>query len=102
MLSITTISKAQKLIAEQCQQRRLSLGFTQKGLADRAGVSVSSLRRFEQEGAISLESFLKLFQIFGSLEDIVNAAALDAPVFDSIDDVLNTPSKPKRKRGWRQ
>ncbi len=102
MFSLITISKAQKLIAAQCQQRRLSFGYTQKGLANRAGVSVSSLRRFEQEGAISLESFLKVFQILGSLEDIINATAVETPSFDSIDDVLNTTSKPRRKRGWRQ
>ncbi len=102
MLSLITTSKAQKLIAEHCQQRRVSIGLTQKGLAERAGVSLSSLRRFEQEGAISLESFLKLFQILGSLEDIINVIAPKTPTFDNIDDVLYGTLKPERKRGWRQ
>jgi transcriptional regulator with XRE-family HTH domain len=102
MLSLITTSKAQKLIAEHCQQRRVSIGLTQKGLAKRAGVSLSSLRRFEQEGAISLESFLKLFQILGSLDELITTIATKTQSFDSIDDVLDHPSKPKRKRGWRQ
>ena len=102
MLSLITTSKAQKLISEHCQQRRVSIGLTQKGLAERAGVSLSSLRRFEQEGAISLESFLKLFQILGSLEDIMNVIAPKTPAFDNIDDVLYGTSKPERKRGWRK
>ena len=61
-----------------------------------------TLRKFEQEGAISLESFLKIYLVLGDLDDIVNATAPKETSFSSIDDVLNASSKSVRKRGTRK
>ena len=58
MLFISS-SKAQKKIAENVRERRLQMDLTQEGLAERSGVPLSTLRKFEQKGNISLESFLK-------------------------------------------
>ncbi len=77
------------------------MGLTQAGLATRAGVSLPSLRKFEQKGQISLESFLKLLIILDRLEAIVNAIEPSEQVFSSIGDVLNFDKKPTPKRGWR-
>ena len=60
MISLTTSSKAQKMVAKNMQSLRLEKGLTQKGLSERSGVSLSTLRKFEQIGSISLESFFKL------------------------------------------
>lgn len=35
------------------------MNLTQEGLAERSGVPLSTLRKFEQKGMISLDSFLK-------------------------------------------
>lgn len=60
MVSLITVSKAQKQIAEHLRMQRLAVGLTQEGLANRAGVSLPTLRKFEQKGLISLESFSNL------------------------------------------
>ncbi|NQY82965.1 MAG: helix-turn-helix domain-containing protein [Alphaproteobacteria bacterium] len=101
MISLLTISKAQKLLSEQLKARRLQQGFTQEGLAKRSGVSLPTLRKFEQKGLISLESFLKLLMVLGSLEDIVDALKPDDETFKSIDDVLEDRPQKLRKHGWR-
>ena len=101
MASLLTISKAQKLLSEQVKDKRLQQGFTQEGLAKRAGVSLPTLRKFEQKGLISLESFLKLLMVLGSLEDIAKAIKTDDEVFSSIDDVLKDRLQKTRKHGWR-
>lgn len=44
-------------------------GMSQVELADRSGVSLGSLKRFESKGKISLESFLKLLHILGRLNE---------------------------------
>lgn len=75
---------------------------TQEGLANRSGVPLRSLRKFEQTGVISLESFLKLYMVLGGLEDIIKASAPKATDFSSIDDVLATSNKPTRQRGTRK
>ena len=46
-------------------------GFTQKGLAERSGVSVATLRKFERQSVISIESFLKLALVLGRLEKLI-------------------------------
>jgi transcriptional regulator with XRE-family HTH domain len=60
-------------LAENVRERRLQMDLTQEGLAERSGVSLSTLRKFEQKGSISLESFLKLLSVIGGLEEVINA-----------------------------
>ena len=102
IISLSTVSKAQRSLRESVRTRRLSQGLTQEGLAARAGVSLPTLRKFEQKGLISLESFLKLLMTLGCLEDIVKALDSSRQSFETIDDVLaGRPQKP-RQRGWRK
>ncbi len=98
-----TVSKAQGAIAENIRNRRLATGFTQQGLAKRSGVSLATLRKFEQKGIISLESFLKLAMVLEALEDVVGATELSVTEYSSIDEVLEAErKKPPRKKGWRE
>ena len=101
MVSLITVSKAQKILAENTRARRLETGLTQEGLAKRAGVSLPTLRKFEQKGLISLESFLKLMLVLDGLEALVEATAPQQTEFSSIDDVLADKAKKKRQKGWR-
>lgn len=101
MLLITPL-KAQEKIADNFQKLRLQNGLTQKSLAKRSGVSVSTLRKFEQEGTISLTSFIKLSMVLDCLEEIINATKLPSKPYASIDEVLKEDTIIKEpKRGWR-
>lgn len=55
--------------AEKHQQLRKHLGLSQVELAERAGVSLGSLRRFEQTGQVSFDALLRLAHILHRLED---------------------------------
>ena len=101
MMSLMSLSKAQKIFAENLRECRLQFNFTQKELALRAGVSLSTLRKFEQQGVISLESLLKILMALGMLERVVEATKTDKPVFKSIDEIIALNNAPKRKRGRR-
>ncbi len=102
MVSLTTPSKVQKKLAENVRQRRLGMDLTQEGLAERSGVPLPTLRKFEQKGAISLESFLKLQMVVGGLEPMLDALELSQQSFSSIDEVLEDDNKPTRQRGSRK
>ncbi len=102
MVSLITPSKAQRKIAENIRDLRIEKGFTQEGLSKRSGVSLSSLRKFEQKGAISLESFFKLAMVLGNLEKFIEATKPSGNHFSSIDDVLNNKENKKPERGWRK
>ena len=100
MLSLTTTSKAQQKLAEHARQRRLDMELTQEGLAERSGVPLPTLRKFEQKGILSLEAFLKLHMVLGGLDGIIKATAPAPKQFASIDEVLE--AAPTRKRGRRK
>lgn len=101
MISLTTTSEAQEAIAHNLQEQRINMGLTQTGLAKRSGVSVATLRKFEQKGQISMESYLKLLIALGDLDKFLKATKPEQKSFNSIDDVLAGKEQIKRKRGWR-
>ncbi|MDM1354803.1 transcriptional regulator [Myroides odoratimimus] len=97
-----SLSKIQIKIVESIRDRRLQMELTQEGLSVRAGVALSTLRKFEQKGVISLDSFLKILSVVGGLEEIVDALKPKEQDFKSIDEVLKTEQKSTRKRGSRK
>lgn len=56
-------------IAQKHKMLRKQKGLSQMELADRSGVSLGSLKRFETKGKVSLESLLKLVFVLGRLSD---------------------------------
>ena len=58
---INTAAKFRKL--------RKKAGLSQVEFAERSGVSLGSIKRFESSGKISLESFLKLLHILNRLNE---------------------------------
>ena len=95
----TSLSKAQKYIIQNIRERRLQMDLTQEGLAERSGVALSTLRKFEQTGIISLESFLKILSIVGGLEEMIEGLKPNTPAFKSIDEVIKIDEKTIKKRG---
>lgn len=102
MLLLTTVAKAQEKIAKNARLQRLAVRLTQQGLAERSGVALPTLRKFEQKGFISLEAFLKLQMVLGGLENVIKSIEPKTSEFSSIDEVLETNKKPARKRGNRK
>ncbi|MGN0246768.1 MAG: helix-turn-helix domain-containing protein [Lachnospiraceae bacterium] len=69
------------------KQLRKRKKISQKELAARSGVSLGSLKRFEQSGEISLQSFTKL-AIALEVEKELETLFTEVP-FDSIEEVIN-------------
>ncbi len=86
-------------LAERCRDLRLARKWKQSTLAERAGVSLASLRRFEQTGRVSLKSLLRLsfaLRRLGDFDDL-----LLPPPADSIEALEDQTSKRRVKRGVR-
>lgn len=78
-------------IAQKIVRLRKRKKITQKQLAARSGVSLGSLKRFEQSGEISLKSLTKIaiaLDVENELEDLFN----NVP-FASIEEVINEQTK---------
>ena len=73
------------LLAQKTRVLRKDKGYSQKELAERCGVSLGSIKRFEQSGQISLESLLKIAHLLGKLNDF--ESILNPPEISK--DILN-------------
>jgi transcriptional regulator with XRE-family HTH domain len=73
MYSISpTPTDTSKALAKRHKALRQQLKISQTEMAERSGVSLGSLKRFERTGQISLESLLKLAHLLNRLEDFKN------------------------------
>ena len=73
-------------IAEKHRMIRKSLHISQKELAEKSGVSLGSLKRFERTGKISFESLLRLAHVIGHLKDFeeVFVSKVDLPQMEKL------------------
>ena len=74
-------------IANRMVKLRKRRKITQKALSAKSGVSLGSIKRFEQSGEISLQSLTKLaiaLEVEGELDTL-----FDSVPFQSIEEVIN-------------
>jgi len=86
-----TWKEINKEIATNVQTLRKRKKISQKDLADRTGVSLGSIKRFEQTGEISLQALTKI-AIALKVEQEMESLFTDVP-FESIEEILNEQSK---------
>jgi transcriptional regulator with XRE-family HTH domain len=82
-----------ELLAELCQavkKRRKQMQLSQVRLAELSGVSVSTLRKYEQTGQISLASFIKLLFVLELADDLLTLFYAEATPYTSMDNLLKT------------
>jgi len=92
---LKTTGEIAQVLATQVKELRLLNKWKRSTMAERSGVSESSLRRFEQSARISLENFLKLLSALGRLDEMGDL--LHPPSAKSIDDLEAQKHKlPKR------
>ncbi len=74
-------------IAKNARQRRKEAKLTQEELARKSGVSLGSLKRFENKGKISMESLIKIAAALDYQEDFLNLFAQRK--YRSIEEIIN-------------
>ena len=79
--------QAKQSVAQREKRRRKRLGYTQAQLAQKAGMSLGSLRRFEQTGDISFSSLVSLCYALGCAIDL--EGLFSAPAYRSIEEVID-------------
>jgi len=94
---LKTPQEIRQEIAARAKERRLALNISQMELAERSGVSLGSVKRFESSGLVSLSSLLEIALVLGCLDDFACLfAAKQEPVS------LFAPEPKKRKRSSRK
>jgi transcriptional regulator with XRE-family HTH domain len=95
--SLQTPETVGKTLASRIRALRLARGWKQATLAQRSGVSLASLRRFEESGRVSLQNLLDLAFALNRLEDF--DALFQAPRASSLAELEASEKRPTRKRG---
>ena len=100
MVLSTKLSSPQDVLvglAARAKRRRLDANLTQEGLAQRAQVSLGTLKLFERTGKASSEFIVRLAFALNAEEQFDHLFPPEAP--KSIDDII---AKPQRLRGRRK
>ncbi|HYH45216.1 MAG TPA: helix-turn-helix transcriptional regulator [Thermoanaerobaculia bacterium] len=95
--SLTTPEQVRQTLAARIRALRLARGWKQTTLAQRSGVSLASLRRFEESGQVSLANLLALAFALNRLDDF--DALFQAPPASSIAELEAGEARPTRRRG---
>ena len=93
-LSLLTAADVQQSLCVWLKQQRKLLKLSRAGLAERSTVPVSTIKKFETTGQISLRQFLLLWQSLGdlaSLQHLTEASRVEAGLAPlSIEEVLKS------------
>lgn len=87
MITLTkqTVGMVAHDLAQRVKKRRKEWGLTQAELAQHAGMSLSSYKRFEQKGHISLRSLLWIAHTLNCLEEF--NALFTTPHYKTMEEV---------------
>lgn len=94
-VSLKTPKEVRQELAARAKERRLVLNISQQELAERSGVSLGSIKRFESSSLISLSSLLEIALVLGCLGDFDTLFAVKG---DPISLFKPEPKKRKRSR----
>ena len=97
LLSLVTPSEVARSLADRARALRLADRWARDTLANRAGVSSASLKRFERTGKGSLELLLKVAHALGRLDEF--GRLLDPPPARSIAELERRAEAPPPRRG---
>lgn len=85
-----------KGIAKKARSKRLELDLSQSTLSLKSGVSLGTLKNFENSGKISLESLIKIAIVLDSTEEFLNLFIQKENLPSSLDQLIK---KTQKKRG---
>lgn len=86
-LNQKTPNEIAKSLAEKIKQHCKKLKISQENLAQKSGVSLGSIKRFETKYEISLQSFVKIAIALDLDKDFDNL--FTAKTYTSIDEIIN-------------
>lgn len=85
-------------LAHRLKSVRLEENLSQEGLASRSGVSLGSLKRFESQGKVSLESFIKIILSLDLRDELEDLFMVKYSKVNSIHKLINDHKSPQRGR----
>lgn len=95
--SLFTPVEARVAMGRRVRELRLARNWRLATLAERAGVGVATLQRFETSGRITLDNLLKVADALGRLAEVEQL--FRPPVARSLDQLARASAAPRPRRG---
>lgn len=95
----TTDDIALKL-ADDFRHRRIEKNLTREVIAERAGVAVSNIVRFEQKGLISLKNLIAIAVALGYTSEIKNV--FKSPKYSTMEELTQIRKNTGKKKAYRK
>lgn len=99
-IELRTPGEISRLVAERVRELRLARGWTQQELAERAGLTLATYRRFERTGRIAFERLAKLAVVLDARTGFDQLFAL--PPASSLAELAARSHPQARQRGRRR
>lgn len=88
-----------KEMAEDFRRRRVEKNLTRKDVADKSGVAVSNIVRFEQKGLISLKNLIGIAMALGYTSEIKNV--FSEPKYSTIEELQQIKRNINKKKAYK-
>lgn len=89
-----------KQLADDFRHRRVEKGLTREQIAERSGVAVSNIVRFEQKGLISLKNLIGLAMALGYTAEIKNIFA--QPKYSTMEELTQIRNNKGKTKAYRK
>lgn len=83
-------------LASDFRRRRIEKNFTRKQVAERSGVAMSNITRFEQKGLISLKNLIDIAMAMGYTSEIKNI--FDQPKYSTMEELSQIRRNTSKKK----
>ncbi|MBC7973470.1 MAG: helix-turn-helix transcriptional regulator [Myxococcales bacterium] len=96
----SSFHEALSALGQRARQLRLLRQMSQVELAERAGIGVATIHRFEKTGTASIENVLRIATALHA--EAAFDRLFEAPAYASIDEALERPQVTTRQRAPRR
>ena len=97
---LDTNDNVSRQIATDFRHRRVEKGLTREQVAERAGVAVSNVARFEQKGLISLKNLIDLAMALGYTSEIKGLFA--TPKYSTMEELTQIRKNSGKTKAYRK
>lgn len=85
-------------IAEDFRRRRIEKNLSRRQIADKSGVSISNITRFEQKGLISLRHLISIAKSLGYASEL--KTLFSKPKYSTIEELAQIRRNGDKKRAY--
>lgn len=97
--TLSSVDEISRDIAKDFKQRRIEKNLTRELVAEKSGVAVSNIVRFEQKGLISLKNLIGIAMALGYSSEIRNV--FSQPKYATMEELTQIRKNSKKKKAHR-